>query len=120
MVAGYGTFQYYLKIIPTTFTGNSGEVISTNQVRAWSAHPQSSDPSTSTQTLCVLQYSVTDQYQAGIVNGRRQNVLPGVFFVYDFAPFLVQVNEHYVSFAHFLTRLCAIAGGVFTVCPLSQ
>ena len=38
MVAGYGTFQYYLKIIPTTFTGNSGEVISTNQVRAWSAH----------------------------------------------------------------------------------
>ena len=68
----------------------------------------------------MLQYSVTDQYQAGIVNGRRQNVLPGVFFVYDFAPFLVQVNEHYVSFAHFLTRLCAIAGGVFTVCPLSQ
>lgn len=86
---GYGTYQYYIKIIPTIYTGQA--VVETNQ------------------------YSVHTQYQSGIVNGRRQNILPGVFWVYDLSPFMVKVTEHTVPFTHFLTGLCAIAGGVFTV-----
>ena len=38
-----------------------------------------------------------------------------MFFVYDLSPFMVRVTEHNVPFTHFLTGLCAIAGGVFTV-----
>ena len=35
--------------------------------------------------------------------------------MYDLSPFMVRVTEHTVPFTHFLTGLCAIAGGMFTV-----
>ena len=55
-----------------------------------------------------------------------QNILPppppphhplrvGVFIMYDLSPMMVQMTERQRSFAHFLTGLCAIVGGVFTV-----
>lgn len=44
------------------------------------------------------------------------HLLPlGVFFMYDLSPMLVQMTEHRRSLAHFLTGVCAIIGGVFTV-----
>lgn len=51
-------------------------------------------------TICPL--------QAGVV-------LPGMFFVYDVAPFLVEIKRVTVPLSHLLTRLCAIVGGVFSV-----
>lgn len=39
----------------------------------------------------------------------------GVFFMYDMSPMMVQLTEHQRSFTHFLTGVCAIVGGVFTV-----
>ena len=39
----------------------------------------------------------------------------GVFFIYDISPILVQLTEYQHSFTHFLTSVCAIVGGVFTV-----
>ena len=39
----------------------------------------------------------------------------GVFFMYDLSPMMVQLTEHRRSFTHFLTGVCAIVGGVFTV-----
>ena len=39
----------------------------------------------------------------------------GVFFMYDLSPMMVQLTEHKKSLAHFLTGVCAIVGGVFTV-----
>ena len=39
----------------------------------------------------------------------------GVFFMYDLSPMMVQLTEHKRSFTHFLTGVCAIVGGVFTV-----
>ncbi len=39
----------------------------------------------------------------------------GVFFMYDLSPMLVQMTEHRRSLTHFLTGVCAIVGGVFTV-----
>jgi hypothetical protein len=35
--------------------------------------------------------------------------------VYDFSPFMVEVEESSMPFSHFLTSVCAIIGGVFTV-----
>jgi hypothetical protein len=40
--------------------------------------------------------------------------LPGVFFMFDISPILVQLSEQRRSFLHFLTGVCAIVGGVFT------
>ena len=87
---GIGVFFYYIKIVPTIYTGAS--VIKTNQ------------------------FSATEQFRPAMVDGVRQNVLPGVFVVYDFSAFMVEVTESREPFFHFLTGLCAIVGGVFTVC----
>jgi len=42
-------------------------------------------------------------------------VLPGIFFVYDLTPFMIEASESDMPFAHLVTKLCAIVGGVFTV-----
>ena len=67
-----------------------------------------------------MQYSVTSSFRLAIVNGVRQNVLPGAFWVYDISPFMVVVSKKSTPFFEFLTGLCAIVGGVFTVCAGGQ
>ncbi len=42
-------------------------------------------------------------------------VLPGIFFVFDISPFMIEADSHSMPFLHFLTKVCAIVGGVFTV-----
>src|SRR5687768_637945 len=39
----------------------------------------------------------------------------GVFVFYELSPIMVRFTETRESFSHFLTQLCAILGGVFTV-----
>ena len=41
--------------------------------------------------------------------------LPGVFFFYDISPIKVSYTESKLTFLNFLTSVCAIVGGVFTV-----
>eukprot|EP00163_Fabomonas_tropica_P018622 TRINITY_DN33008_c0_g1_i1.p1 TRINITY_DN33008_c0_g1~~TRINITY_DN33008_c0_g1_i1.p1 ORF type:complete len:349 (-),score=97.88 TRINITY_DN33008_c0_g1_i1:77-1099(-) len=82
-----GMYQYFVKIVPTTYSGSSG-VIDTNQ------------------------YSVTEHFRRA---GHGSRTLPGVFFIYDLSPIMVKFTETRKSFLHFLTELCAIIGGVFTV-----
>jgi len=45
-------------------------------------------------------------------------VLPGVFFIYDFSAFMVQVSKESIPLSHLLTNLLAIAGGVFSLANL--
>lgn len=42
-------------------------------------------------------------------------LLPGVFINFELSPMRVRIEERRNSFLHFLTRVCAILGGVFTV-----
>jgi hypothetical protein len=44
--------------------------------------------------------------------------MPGLFVMYDMSPVAIRFVEHRRSFAHFLTGVCAIVGGVFTVASL--
>ncbi len=60
------------------------------------------------------QYSVTDQFKSAH-DPTKGFVLPGVFFIYDISPIMVRFTEKRPSFSYFLTSLCAIVGGVFTV-----
>ena len=41
--------------------------------------------------------------------------MPGVFFSYELSPVMVKYSRKEKSLGHFLTGLCAIIGGVFTV-----
>jgi len=87
---GSAMYQYFTKIVPTTYRKISGQEIKTNQ------------------------YSVTTHKR--VMDPARGEVgLPGVFFMFELSPILVQLTESRRSFMHFLTSLCAIIGGVFTV-----
>ncbi|KAF5837666.1 endoplasmic reticulum vesicle transporter-domain-containing protein [Dunaliella salina] len=82
----HGMFQYFLKIVPTKYASlKDRDVIPTNQ------------------------YSVTTNYRQG------DRLLPGLFFFYEPSPIKVHITETRSSFLHFLTSVCAIVGGVFTV-----
>ena len=68
--------------------------------------------------ITTNQYSITSQYRPAIVDGVRQNVLPGLFFVYDISPFQVTVTEHTSTATELVTSLCAILGGIITAAGL--
>ena len=57
---------------------------------------------------------VTDQFKSAH-DPSKGFVLPGVFFIYDISPIMVKFTEKRGSRSYFLTSLCAIVGGVFTV-----
>ncbi|KAK9047018.1 hypothetical protein V6N11_052882 [Hibiscus sabdariffa] len=84
-----GMYQHFIKVVPTVYTDVSGHTIQSNQ------------------------FSVTEHFKGAEI-GRLQS-LPGVFFFYDLSPIKVTFTEQHVSFLHFLTNVCAIVGGVFTV-----
>lgn len=89
ITVGGGIFQYYVKVVPTTYKYLDGKVVDTNQ------------------------FSVTEHVTT--VKAKQGQGLPGAFFFYDLSPIRVQFEEEHKSFMHFLTQLCAIVGGVFTV-----
>jgi len=60
----------------------------------------------------------TYQYTANSNNYEDGSSLPAAVFAYDMSPMQVLVQEETKSFAAFLTQICAIIGGVFTVTGL--
>ncbi|GAM26503.1 hypothetical protein SAMD00019534_096780 [Acytostelium subglobosum LB1] len=91
---GTGVFQYYLKVVPTLYEDDNGEMFNTNQ------------------------YSVTEHYKVLALKSEDINQssgLPGVFFMYDLSPIMMKLGRKSQSFGSFITSVCAIVGGVFTV-----
>eukprot|EP00997_Jenningsia_sp_PLL12_P005618 NODE_2165_length_973_cov_44.967532_g1778_i0.p1 GENE.NODE_2165_length_973_cov_44.967532_g1778_i0~~NODE_2165_length_973_cov_44.967532_g1778_i0.p1 ORF type:complete len:129 (-),score=17.56 NODE_2165_length_973_cov_44.967532_g1778_i0:32-418(-) len=46
------------------------------------------------------------------------NQMPAVYVRYQLSPITVMFKQRYKQFSHFLTYVCAIVGGVFTVAGL--
>nr|CAH7743855.1 unnamed protein product [Callosobruchus chinensis] len=90
---GSTMFQYYIKIVPTSYVKKDGSVISANQ------------------------FSVT-KHQKVISMSSGESGMPGIFFQYELSPLMVKFTEKERSFGHFMTNLCAIIGGVYTVAGL--
>ncbi|CAI9104007.1 OLC1v1002609C1 [Oldenlandia corymbosa var. corymbosa] len=84
-----GMHQYFVKVVPTVYTDIRGRTIESNQ------------------------FSVTEHFKSNEMGQSRS--LPGVFFFYDLSPIKVTFKESHSSFLHFLTHICAIVGGIFTV-----
>ncbi|XP_025920489.1 endoplasmic reticulum-Golgi intermediate compartment protein 3 isoform X3 [Apteryx rowi] len=83
-------FQYFVKVVPTVYMKVDGEVVRTNQ------------------------FSVTrhEKIANGLIGDQG---LPGVFVLYELSPMMVKLTEKHRPFTHFLTGVCAIVGGIFTV-----
>lgn len=88
--SGSMVYQYFLKVVGTRIQYRNGTMINTNQ---FSVTEHERDPS-----------------KAPLNSG-----LPGVFFNFEISPMLVLYTEYRKPLAHFLTDVCAIVGGVFTV-----
>ncbi|XP_014679210.1 PREDICTED: endoplasmic reticulum-Golgi intermediate compartment protein 3-like [Priapulus caudatus] len=86
-------FQYFVKIVPTTYLNLDEKVLYTNQ------------------------YSITTNSKVVSATSGDQG-LPGMFMMYELSPMMVKYTEQKRSFFHFLTGVCAIIGGVFTVAGL--
>uniref|UniRef100_A0A3Q4BG11 Endoplasmic reticulum-Golgi intermediate compartment protein n=1 Tax=Mola mola TaxID=94237 RepID=A0A3Q4BG11_MOLML len=86
-------YQYFVKIVPTVYVKTDGELVKSNQ------------------------FSVTrhEKVANGLIGDQG---LPGVFVLYELSPMMVKFTEKHRSFTHFLTGVCAIIGGVFTVAGL--
>ena len=82
------SFEYYLKIVHTQYS-----------------------PSSST-TFHTYQYT---SHGNDLVIPRQ---LPAIYFRYDFSPVTVKIEKRRRGFAHFLTDICAVVGGVLTVLKL--
>lgn len=86
-------FHYYIKLVPTLYTASG-------------------------RTVYTHQYSVTDNEKNVLVRKGELAGLPGVFLVYEFTPFMVQKVEKRIPFSHFITSICALVGGIFTVASM--
>jgi len=85
---GSGYFQYYIKVVPTVYEPLGGkEIVNTNQ------------------------YSYTELFRTT----KDIEKLPAVHFHYEISPIMARFSESRRSLSNFLTGLCAIVGGVFTV-----
>lgn len=83
--------QYFIQVVPTKYVQASGTAIHTNQ------------------------YSVTYHRTAVDPMSPMNTRLPGVFFKYQISPILVKIEEKARTWSHFLTRVCAVIGGVWVV-----
>ena len=90
---GSGMFQYYCQIVPTAYQPlGGGELLESNQ------------------------YAVTEHMRK--ISSVSQRWLPGVYFFYDISSIKVTTTEERRGLVQFLTSVCAIIGGVFTVMGL--
>ncbi|WVF71351.1 hypothetical protein IAT40_006155 [Kwoniella sp. CBS 6097] len=80
-------FQYFLRVVPTTYIDASR------------------------RKLVTSQYAVTD-YSRSFEHGKG---IPGIFFKYDLEAMALTVRERTTTLYQFLIRLVGVIGGVWTV-----
>lgn len=90
---GPGVFQYFIKIVPTSYVSDTLVIADT------------------------YQYACTEHKKE---SGSGSFILPGVFFMYDLNPIRVTISQTRAPLGQFLTRLCAVVGGIFTVSGLTD
>lgn len=90
---GLVQYQYHIKVVPTLYERLSGQIIDSHQ------------------------FSATDFVQV-VDPAEGVWIQPGVWFKYDFSPIMVRMVETRHSIFAFLTSVCAILGGVFTISGL--
>jgi len=81
--------EYIMRIVPTTY-----EEVNGNKLVA---------------------YQYTYAYRSHISFGHGGRVIPALWFRYDLNPITVRYHEDRPPLYHFLTTVCAIVGGTFTV-----
>lgn len=92
---GSGVYKYFLKLVPTFYRTHRSVFLG---LFSW------------TKSVSTNQYSVTEYFRK---TDAWSGSLPAVYFLYDFSPIAVTIDTKRPHFVYFLTRLCAVCGGVF-------
>eukprot|EP00545_Synedropsis_sp_CCMP1620_P002973 CAMPEP_0119030444 /NCGR_PEP_ID=MMETSP1176-20130426/41034_1 /TAXON_ID=265551 /ORGANISM="Synedropsis recta cf, Strain CCMP1620" /LENGTH=507 /DNA_ID=CAMNT_0006986815 /DNA_START=110 /DNA_END=1633 /DNA_ORIENTATION=+ len=137
-----GLFQYFIKVVPTTYKGKSLMPKNADQAMP-SLFVEVEGNEDKEHVLETNRYFFTERFRplmrefveeehmdedgetATVDAGHshtdahhnhhiRNSVLPGIFFIYEIYPFAVEISKNSVPFTHLLIRLIAIVGGVFT------
>lgn len=87
--SGLESHEYVMKIVPTTYVDLGGTKL--------------------------IAYQYTYAYRSYISFGHGGRVVPALWFRYDLNPITVKYHETRPPLYHFLTTVCAIVGGTFTV-----
>eukprot|EP00981_Chlorochromonas_danica_P012319 scaffold4815_cov184-Ochromonas_danica.AAC.7 len=85
----HGMYQYFVKVVPTQYKQLGKEVIQSNQ------------------------YTVTE-HMSRLAPGSGRG-LPGVYFFYEVSPIQALIEEKERSWLHFITSVCAIVGGAYSL-----
>lgn len=94
-----GLMQYFIKVIPTVFTDGHRRIkIATNQYTVSSRF----------RPLILPKLDGTDAKV-------HEAILPGIFFVFDLSPFMIEARRNYMPLSHIITKMIAITGGVLTI-----
>ncbi|XP_006825973.1 endoplasmic reticulum-Golgi intermediate compartment protein 1-like [Saccoglossus kowalevskii] len=87
--AAESSHDYYMKVVPTVYEDVWGRV--------------------------NLSYQYTYAYKDYVSYGHGHRVMPAIWFRYDISPITVKYHEKRAPFYTFITTICAIVGGTFTV-----
>ncbi|GMK55210.1 hypothetical protein CspeluHIS016_0202660 [Cutaneotrichosporon spelunceum] len=87
----FAAFQYFLRIVPTTYVDAKRRYLMTSQ-------------------YAVTEATRTYQHGHGV---------PGIFFKYDLEPMSITIRERTTTLYQFLIRLVGVIGGVWTVAAFS-
>lgn len=128
---GLFMFQYYLKVVGTRYYYLDKEPVFTNQfsVTQYNRNLQYKNAWGQIQApnglpgknYDILACELSPHPMSSFLNNAYPLLyctLIGVFFNFDISPMLVIQKEERKSFASFLTGVCAIVGGIFTVAGL--
>lgn len=91
MVDSPSHMLYNVKIVPTLYKDLYGNRVST------------------------YQYSYTHHYHKLAKDERNEVLKPGIHFKYDFSPIRLEIEEYRYTIIEFITSVCAILGGLYTV-----
>lgn len=81
--------DYFMKIVPTMYESRAGAELTS--------------------------YQYTFAYRNYLAYGHGGRVMPTIWFRYDLSPITVKYSERMKPFYSFLTTICAVVGGTFTV-----
>ena len=132
-----GLFQYFIKVVPTKYKGDiiddmgvstqdgqekkleTNRYFYTERFRPLIGEIDedallAGDVEKGTAGAHVSKAGGT-QHQQAEHHAATNAVLPGVFFVYEIYPFMVEVTRNRVPFMHLWIRIMATVGGVFTI-----
>lgn len=94
MLSAFSAFQYFLRIVPTTYIDAKRRTLITSQVRLVT-------PSATDEQYAVTEATRTFDHGKGV---------PGIFFKYDLEPMSITIRERTTTLYQFLIRLVGVIG----------